>query len=201
MSIGEKLTRIAENQQKVYDAGCAKGEENLPAGYMKVDPAWNSFYMLFNGRPSLAQNLQYSDTANITNFNGAFQGWTSLLGTFTIPSLDLRKATNIGSMFLYSDGIVEIGQMEIPNVTVTNYAFNGCTALQRISFVPGCIKVSIGFPSSSLLEGESVQSILDGLADLTGKETQTLTLHANVGETLTDAQKAAAAAKNWTIVY
>lgn len=202
MSIAEKLLFIAENQQKVFDAGKAAGGLNdLPAGYLKIDPAWTSWYMLFNGRPSMAQNLTYSDSANVTNFNGAFQSWTSLMGTFTIPSLDLRKATNIGSMFLYSDGIVEIGQMDISNATSVNYAFNGCTRLERITFVPGCIKVSISFLASSLLDAGSVQSIIDGLADLTGKEQQTLTFHATVGGKLNEEQKAQIAAKNWFLVY
>jgi hypothetical protein len=91
--------------------------------------------------------------------------------------------------------------MDISNATSVNYAFNGCTKLKRISFVPGCIKVSIGFPASSLLDPESLQSILEGLADLTGKEQQTLTLHATAGGKLNEEQKAQIAAKNWFLVY
>ena len=36
---------------------------------------------------------------------------------------------------------------------------------------------------------------------LTGSTAQTLSLHADVGAKLTDAQKAAASAKNWTLAY
>ena len=202
MSIAEKLQLIAENQQKVYDAGkSAGGTENLPAGYLKADPAWISWYMLFNGRPSMAQNLSYSDSANVTNMVSAFQSWTSTMGTFSVPSLDLRKVTTIQNMFIYSSAIVEIGEMEIPNVTNATNAFNGCSALERISFVPGCIKVSIGFPTSNLLDDPSIQSIIDGLADLTGETQQTLTFHATVGGKLTEDQKAQIAAKNWNLVY
>ena len=190
-----------------YDEGYEQGKtdaiENLPGGYLKIDPAWTSWLQLFNGRPSMAKNLKYSDSANVTIMQSAFQAWTvgAIGGYATIPSLDMRKVTSIHSMFLYSAGIVEIGEMEIPRVTTTNTAFNGCTALERISFVPNCINVSIGFPSSNLLDDASIQSIIDGLADLTDKTTQTLTLHATVGAKLTEEQKAQVTAKNWTLAY
>ena len=79
--------------------------------------------------------------------------------------------------------------------------FNYCYALKEIRFVQNTIYLGIGFPHSSLLSAESVQSIIDGLADLTGATAQTLTLHATVGAKLTDAQKATITAKNWTLVY
>lgn len=183
-----------------YNVGLEKGKaeaiESLPAGYIKIDPTWTSWYMLCNGRPSIVQNLKYSDSSNVTNFNGAFQGTTTKI----IPRLDYRKAQNIGSLCIYSS-VEEVGEMEIPNVTNANYAFSSCFELKRITFVPGCIKVSIGFPNSNLLDDASIQSIIDGLADLTGKTAQTLTLHADVGNKLTQEQKDAASAKNWTLVY
>ena len=46
-----------------------------------------------------------------------------------------------------------------------------------------------------------MQSIIDGLKDLTGAESQTLTFHSAVGNKLTDTQKATITAKNWTLVY
>ena len=174
--------------------------ENLPDGYLKIDPTWTSWLQLFNGRPSMAQNLKYSDSANVTNMQSAFQGWTSAVGAVnaTIPSLDMRKVTSIHSMFLYSAGIVEIGEMEIPKVTATNTAFNGCSNLERISFAPNCIKVAIGFPSSSKLDDASIQSIIDGLADLTGQASQKVTFHTDVLLKLTDEQVNTIGNKNWT---
>ena len=173
----------------------------LPPGTLKVDPAWTEFSYLCSGRPTLGLGLQYGDTANGKSFLSMCQAWTSGLGMFSVPSWDLRNATTIQNMFIYSDGIEEIGEMNIPNVTKASNAFSGCTALKRISFAPGCIRVSIGFPQSNLLDGASVQSILDGLADLRGKESQTVTFHPKVGENLTPAQKAAVTAKNWTLVF
>lgn len=208
-----------------YDAGYAKGEkegyekghtagvadgieqgkaeaiENLPGGYIKVDPTWTNFAHLCNGRRySLGENLKYSDTANGTNFSQMFYGWDSD-GPHIIPSLDLRKGTLFNSMFQWSATIVEIGEMDISNATSVSGMFGSCDGLERISFVPGCLKISISFANSGKLNDVSIKSIIDGLADLTGKTAQTLTLHATVGGKLTQAQKDAASAKNWTLAY
>lgn len=170
---------------------------DLPAGYLKADPAWNSWYMLCANRPSMVQSLKYEDCANATHFVSAFQS----CNVKSIPRLDLRKATTIQNMFIYSSSIVEIGEMEIPKVTFADNAFSGCSGLERISFAKECIHVSLSFSNSSKLNDASIRSIIDGLADLTGKATQTLTFHKDVGARLSEAQKAVLTAKNWTLVY
>ena len=171
--------------------------EALPNGYLKVDPTWTSFYMLCNGRPSLAANLKYSDTANGTNFSSMFQSCLVKV----IPSLDFRKGTNFSGIFNYSYTIEEIGTMDISSATNVLNMFNGCTGLKRITFAPYCINLSISFANCGLLDDASVQSIVDGLADLTGQTAQKLTFHATVGANMTQAQKDAVSAKNWTLVY
>lgn len=213
MSIAQKLTAIAENQQKVYAAGQKSGGyadgyrqgkadaiEELPAGYLKIDPAWTDLSYLCAGRRfSLGKSLRYSDTANITNFSNMFYGWDA--GVHVIPSLDTRKGKDFSSMFSWSARIEEIGEMDISNATKVGSMFYYCTDLVRISFVPGCIKLSLSLAHSAKLDDASIQSIIDGLADLTGQTTQTLTFHATVGAKLTDAQKATVTAKNWTLAY
>ena len=77
--------------------------------------------------------------------------------------------------------------------------FNGCYALEEVYFMPGTIEGSISFGHSANLSAESIQSIIDGLADLTGATAQTLTLHATVKSKLTDEQKATILSKNWNI--
>ena len=220
MSIAEKLTQIAENQQRVYDAGFVAGQaqgggdddgsydegyeqgktdaiENLPNGYLKVDPSWTSFNYLCQNRSSIVANLKYSDTANGTSFISTFQ----YSNVTSIPSLDLRKGTNFNGMFAYASSIQEIGEMDISSATIVSNMFLSCSGLIKVSFTRGCIKLSISFAQSGRLDDASIQSIMDGLADLTGQTAQTLTLHATVGAKLTDAQKATATAKNWTLAY
>jgi hypothetical protein len=79
--------------------------------------------------------------------------------------------------------------------------FNRCYALKELRVVNKSIKVNFNIASSAELSHETRQSIIDGLADLTGGTAQTLTLHATVGGKLTDEQKATITAKNWTLVY
>lgn len=77
-------------------------------------------------------------------------------------------------------------------------AFNGCTSLIEVRFTPESIKQNLAFTQSSQLSDESIQSILDGLANVTG--TRTLTLHSEVYAKLTEEQKQSATDKGWTII-
>lgn len=75
--------------------------------------------------------------------------------------------------------------------------FYGCTSLIEVRFTPESIKQNLAFTQSSQLSDESIQSILDGLANVT--ETRTLTLHSEVYAKLTEEQKQSATDKGWTI--
>ena len=77
--------------------------------------------------------------------------------------------------------------------------FMGCRSLVEIRFEPGCIMASISFASSQELSAESIQSIIDGLCDLTGGTSQALTLHSKVVTKLTAEQLAQIETKNWTV--
>ena len=79
-----------------------------------------------------------------------------------------------------------------------NEAFFYSTNLEEVRF-SGVIGKSIGFADCSKLSVDSVQSVIDHLKDLTGQTAQTLTFHATVKGKLTDAQKSAITAKNWTL--
>lgn len=92
-----------------------------------------------------------------------------------------------------------IGEIEFDKPR--GFHFYGCGALEEIRFKAGTIGGTAQFNWSPNLSAESIQSIIDGLADLTGATAQTLTFHKNVGAKLTQAQKDAVSAKNWTLVY
>ena len=116
------------------------------------------------------------NTVNVTSFNNAFNCLQAVEIIDGQP-LNLSNATNVTNMFNYND------------------------ALKEVRFVEKSIPMSINFAYSSAMSAETIQSIIDGLADLTGGTAQTLTLHATVGGKLTDEQKATITAKNWTLVY
>ena len=118
------------------------------------------------------------------------------------PAVDTSNGTHFNSMF-ENDMYLEVinGVLDFSKGAYFNNAFASCYALREIRFVPLSIKKTNSMVHSSNLSAESIQSIIDGLADLTGATAQTLTLHATVGAKLTQTQKDAAAAKNWTLVY
>lgn len=107
-----------------------------------------------------------------------------------------RKLANIEYMFYQAKSIKTIlGALDLSNCTNLTYSF--FADIEDIEFVPNTIKVNVRFNSKKLTE-KSRQSIIDGLADLTGSASQTITLD-QTKSLLTDAQKAQIAAKNWII--
>ena len=118
-------------------------------------------------------------------------------------NLDLSKSTNYGRTFyqLAALEVIDGNPLDFSSATTTSNVFNGCRALKKFRVVPLSIKVNIKINFSSELSPETRQSIIDGLADLTGQTTQTVTFHSTVGAKLTDEQKATITAKNWTLAY
>jgi uncharacterized protein related to proFAR isomerase len=103
-------------------------------------------------------------------------------------------------MFSGASNLHTIEKFVVKDSITLEETFKNCDELQNITF-DGVIGVSIDFSQSSKLTNASVQSAIDYLKDLTGATAKTLTLHATVGAKLTQAQKDAISAKNWTLVY
>lgn len=118
-----------------------------------------------------------------------------------LPSLDFSTTTaNLSSTFSGCSKLQSIEKIIVGEATGYSGAFTGCSALVHIIF-EGVIGKVVSFSDSPLLDDESIQSIIDHLKDLTGTTAQTLTFHADVGAKLTQTQKDAISAKNWTLVY
>lgn len=217
MSIAEKLTTIAENQQRVYDAGYAKGQAeggggNYDEGYEDGQKAeYDRFWDLFQ---NYGKRSHYA-------YAFAYNGWTDENYNPKYP-IDYTNTNGIGNMFVWTRGITDtkvpitangscvnafsnseikrIPKLIFRGATNVNNMFLSATKLEEL-YCEGEIALSISFAQSNLLTNESVQSIIDCLKDLTGQTAQTLTFHATVGANLTEAQKATITAKNWQLVY
>ena len=110
--------------------------------------------------------------------------------------------TNIQNLFNGASKLKTVkGDLNFVKGATIVTPFGRCSALVDVGFVAECLEKSISFAECSLLSDISIQSIIDGLADLTGGTAQTLTLHADVGAKLTEEQKATITAKNWELVY
>jgi hypothetical protein len=111
-----------------------------------------------------------------------------------------RTITNMDYMCFQANSLKSIfGALDVSQCTSFTYSFFAGT-LRDVEFVPNTIKADIRFNSAYLTDA-SIESIINGLADLTGGTAQTLTLHSTVCAKLTDEQKTAIHAKNWTLAY
>lgn len=177
MSIAENLTKIAENQQKVYDAG--KKAEN--------DEFWDKFQK--NGTRS----------GYVYAFAGA--GWTDEhLAKIKYP---LKSSTddsaNYNGMFYYTTNITQTPVLQFEKCTTANNMFYGCSKLKEVYF-EGKIGLSLSFAQSNLLTHDCLIRIISGLKDFSGTTTtRTLTLHSDSKSDLSDAEKAIATEKGWTL--
>lgn len=172
----------------------------------------------FFSKTSIA-DLSVFDFSTTGNFKELFKQCNSL----RVAELDTRygkefarvfvKCTNLEMVILtstsngsdfdtafgYCTKLRKISTLDLSSATNLIYIFYNCSALEEISFVAETIKQSISFVHSPKLTPESVQSIVDGLADLTGGTAQTLTLNADVKAKLTETQLATITGKNWNL--
>lgn len=110
-----------------------------------------------------------------------------------------RKISFCSYMFYAASNLKRIlGALDMSLCTTDTYAFFAGN-LQEVEFVPNSIKISFRF-SSAYLTDASIESIINGLADLTGSATQTLTLN-GVWSKLTAEQRERISAKNWSLAY
>lgn len=112
---------------------------------------------------------------------------------------DTSKITSYNQAFYYRPLLKRIkGYFDFSSCTNVSNMFGGCVCLQEFYPVANTIKVPISFANSPNLIPECKQAIIDGLADLTGQTTQTITFYKNI--VLTEEQKATITLKNWTLV-
>lgn len=111
-------------------------------------------------------------------------------------TVDLRKCTNISHTFNYAKFLKTIKLLKTSETSgYTVNTFNGCAALENIT-IEGVIAQNTSFSSSTLLTHDSLMSIINALKD---GASNTLTLgSANLAK-LTDAEKAIATQKGWTL--
>ena len=228
MTLAEKLQAVAQNEQKVYDAGFAAGQAQGGGSGEEWTQYAQSFsytfgtitfpenYELVMTVPSMnsATNIIYGaiNLKKLTLLGGDSTGIVAGSYCFmhsSIVEMDFSNFRNGGIQFgstakypFYGCARLKYirGEIDMSIVTSALNYFNGCGQLVEVRFKAGTISVDLSIPSANL-STDSIQSIIDGLADLTGQTAQTLTLANAIGNKLTDAQKATATAKNWTLVY
>ena len=216
MSIADKLATIAENEQKVYDAGrddawnffCSKGEFafaaknfsliggfNPPFQIKPVGSANHIFYWSQNAGVIKASDIDFSE---VTNMNSAFDQTS---GISEIELMDLRNVKNFNYMLSNNYSILTVGKIILKDDGSQTFANSTFEAhwLRNITF-EGKIGANVSFRFCSGLTYESLMSIINALKDYSGTgETRTLTLHATAKARLSESDIATATQKGWTI--
>lgn len=199
---------------KGYNEGYSAG--SLPIYYLRnCESAWGAAVFPENSKITIrnsgaaviwrtafirAQNLKSIKLISDT-LEGTIQGDSMFREIKQLELIDLtefnRKFSSINYCFLSSDNLKTIlGALDVNECTKFLLSF-GTNSLEDIEFVPNTIKVSIPFNYCSKLTAKSIQSIIDGLADLTGQTAQTVSWHSTVLAKLTPEQYSQMINKNW----
>lgn len=225
MSITEKLTIIAENEQKVYNAGKKSqydefwdsfqdngNRTNYNSAFRGTNPrvngGWNdtTFKPKYPMCPTNSGSMFYYsnitnientaiDFSNSTNFSYMFQGSPVIY----IGVMDVTSCTELDHTFFGGFYIKRIRKMIVNENNVFAYTFRSCSRLSEIEF-EGVIGNDIAFGDSPLTL-ESARSIINALYDYSGTSTtHTLTLSTKTKALLSDGDKAAISQKGWSLL-
>lgn len=189
---------------KGYESGVAQGEQNA------YDAFWDKYQL--NGTRTNYRYAFYSQGAGVwtddtyapkypitatASYGGDSMYQASMI---TDTKVDVAIGANASYVFISCGNLKTIRKLIISDETAFNRWFGGCGALENVTF-EGVIANDISFSDSTKLTNASVQSVIDHLKDLTGETAKTFTIHTYVGREVTEEQKAAITAKNWTLVY
>lgn len=158
----------------------------------------------FNGSRVCGMTDLRKETVGIDVDWSLCQTFNGLLTNTPVKYLGILDMTNASSATtMLRNSVVEtIEEVRLPastKVDFSTYAFN-ITTLREVRFT-GEFYGSVNFSRSTQLSHESILSILEHLQDLTGTgTTYTLTLGAANLAKITDAEKAIATEKGWTVV-
>ena len=153
-------------------------------------------YRMFNGCYSLTA-VPELDTSKVKSISGMFGGCFSLT---TIPPLDTSKATSMSNLFEGCYALMEIPPLNTSKVIGMSNLFKDCYSLGSVRFKPEVTNwtgIAISFAGCSLSHAAIVQ-LFESLPTITAAKAITLTGNPGVGE-LTDAEKAIATQKGWTL--
>lgn len=229
MSIAEKLTTIAENVPKVYEAG-QKAEYDRFWDSFQVEGKRTYYTYGFPGHGWKDSTFKPKYDIKVEGTaRGMFRQSRITNMKYCLESagvtLDLSKATNGVELFGYSDNLTTIPKINLSSigsnstylfqscgklqtieeltisetVAFVTSSFNGCTALTHLIMTGTLATNGLDLQWSTKLDHDSLMSIINVLQTKTSG-TWTVTLGSNNLAKLTDAEKAIATQKGWTLV-
>ena len=132
------------------------------------------------------------DTSKVTNMHSMFENCYKLTSA---PAMDTINVTDMGRMFYSCYALTSIPEFDASNVKTIYDIFKNCYKLESIHMHG--MNVSFDISSSTKFTREALVEILNNLATVT--TSQTLTMGSTNLAKLTDADKAIATGKGWTL--
>lgn len=197
MSIADKLVVIAENEQKVFDAGKKAKYDAFWDAYQKNGNRRQYDYAFYNFWDDITYNPKYPIVVTSTS------GYIYAANDITSTKVPITIDTATANYLFYACRALKT----IPSIKVTSKVsgltgwFNLCPELEEIYFTDDSeIANDVRFFDCEKLTHASLLSIIGALKDYSGtSETKKLTLGTtNLGK-LTDAEKAIATQKGWSL--
>lgn len=234
MSIAEKLTTVAENMPKVFEAGkqaeydafwesaqvgstgaiftylpyafagCGWTDDTFKPKY-DIKPVGNANGLFRQCRiRNLKQCLESCgvilDLSSVTGITGGF-GYSEYLKV--LPKLDFSNLVSATQVFASGAVLETIEEIKFGENTTFSQTFNNCTLLTHMIATGVIGKNGLDLHWSTKLTHESLLSIIDCLKDYsqdTSGTTWAVTIGAENLAKLTDAEKAVATQKGWTLL-
>lgn len=146
---------------------------------------------------NLLETIPELNMIKVTSTSGMF---TSCSNLTKLPALDTSKVTNFYNMFYGCSRLTEIPQLNLSGTTTFNNTFGNCYSLAKITFDPTIENWAGGAISlaNAALDHAAIVGFFNSLPTITAAKAITLTGNPGVSE-LTDAEKAIATNKNWTL--
>lgn len=223
MSIAEKLTTIAENEQRVYNAGFAKGNsEGYDFGFQtgslageeqgkQAERDWFWDTMQQNGNRTdylyaFAGNIWSDETYDpkhtITPTTNAQLMYAYSRITDTKVDIDMTAATtiyNCAEAFSNAMQLKTIRKLIVDERIPMHNHFTGCTALQNIT-IEGVIARNVNVSACPLTRA-SIENVVGALSDtVTGRTATFKTAAVDAAFTAEEWTALTASKPNWTFV-
>lgn len=228
MSIADKLTQIAENEQKVYDAGYDKGELDfwnnftnsgrrqnyyfafmntnfegkvIPDGLCKPRTRLHSMFYQYNGTelPKGIDCIDFDTTRDVAFHAQAMFQYSYYLKN--VYDMGIQPQKSYANTFGNCSALETIEALRSDDDTIWNKTFSECTSLTNLTIV-GTIGRNGFNVSECPLTHDSLMSIINALVDYSEDVSGTswvCTLGSVNLAKLTDAEKAIATERGWTL--
>ena len=132
------------------------------------------------------------NTSNVTNMSYMFNHCSNLT---SVPAMNTSNVTDMRNMFYDCPNLTSVPAMDTSNVTDMGSMFQYCSNIETIHMHG--MKVSFNISASTKFTRDALVEILNNLATVT--TSPTLTMGSTNLAKLTDADKAIATGKGWTL--